>query len=320
MPSGVNHLRIVSLLPSATEIIYAVGAGPYVVGTTHECDYPPEALNLPDCTANLLPPGLSASEIDTAVAATLKEDEHSIYRLNSQLVTSLNPSVIVTQKLCAVCAVPETTVQSLACTFGTTCKVISSDPHNLPQLMDSIIDIGRAVNHGKEAADLVIQLKARLSKVTSIFSTLEYRPKVMVIEWPDPIYAPGHWVPDMIQTAGGECILGKSGEKSRRVAWDELNQLEIDVIVCAFCGYDLKRNEEEWTKVRLQEKWANLARNKKVFATNASAYFSRPGNRLVDGTELLAFLLHGISEFTPSKGSASILIDEDGSWKDLGCK
>lgn len=318
MPSGKTHLRIISLLPSATEIIYAVGAGPYVVGTTHECDYPPEALKLPDCTANLLPPGLSASEIDTAVTATLKEDEHSIYRLNGELVRSLDPSVIVTQKLCAVCAVPESTVQSLACTFGSTCKVVSSDPHNLPQLMDSIIDIGRAVNHEKEAADLVIQLKKRLSYLPSSLSTLEHRPKVMIIEWPDPIYAPGHWVPDMINIAGGECILGKSGEKSRRVAWDELNQLKVDVIICAFCGYDLKKNEEEWDKVRQQEKWENLARNKKVFATNASAYFSRPGNRLVDGTEMLAFLLHGVSIFKPSEGNASVL-RSDGSWKDVGC-
>lgn len=159
MLPDTSSLRIVSLLPSATEIVFALGAGGRVVGVTHECDFPPAATNLPHCTANLLPPNLSAKQIDDAVSRVLTDDPHSIYRLEIDTVRELKPDVIITQSLCAVCAVPESTVRDISCSFPFECRVVSSDPHSLAQLFESIMYIGRAIGHEKKAGALVADLK-----------------------------------------------------------------------------------------------------------------------------------------------------------------
>ncbi|PXF43669.1 Vitamin B12-binding protein [Gracilariopsis chorda] len=314
MPPGPPSLRIVSLLPSATEIVFALGAGDHVVGVTHECDFPPAATRLPQCTANLLPPNLSAKQIDDAVARVLTEDPHSIYRLEADTVRELKPDVIITQSLCAVCAVPESTVRDISCNFPFECRVVSSDPHSLIQLFESILYIGRAIGYEKEAVALVVDLKARLARVQQLPIPAN-PPNVAVIEWPDPPYAPGHWVPDMISYAKGTCVLGKPGHKSERISWQQLAQLQVDVVICAFCGYDLYRNQIECDKVRSQNEWKAFVKGANVYATNASAYFSRPGNRLVDGTELLAFLLHRVEAYRPPRTSASQL--RNGEWVDV---
>ncbi|KAI0558694.1 ABC-type Fe3+-hydroxamate transport system [Gracilaria domingensis] len=309
-----NSPRIVSLLPSATEILFALGAGPSVVGVTHECDFPLQATLLPHCTANLLPPNLTAKQIDEAVSKVLTEDPHSIYRLELEKLRGLKPDVIVTQSLCAVCAVPESTVREVSCGFPFQCRVISSDPHTLSELFESISFIGNAIGAPGQAKALIDSLTNRLSQVHRHVSLIQFKPKVAVIEWPDPPYAPGHWVPDMIEAANGICILGESGHKSKRVTWEQLAALEVDVIICAFCGYDLYRNQEECDKVTSTMEWKSFAKEASVYATNASAYFSRPGNRLIDGTELLAFLLHRIKAYRPNLGCASML--KDGVWID----
>lgn len=306
--------RIISLLPSATEIIFALGAGPHLVGVTHECDFPTHASKLQHCTANLLPPNLSAKEIDDAVARTITDDPHSIYRLDTDIVTQLHPTVIVTQSLCAVCAVPEKAVQDLTCTLPFSCSVVSSDPHTLEQLFNSIQYIGNAIDFSEAATTLVESLKQRLSLVrTSVPSSP--RPKVVVLEWPDPPYAPGHWVPDMIEAAGGTCALGESGEKSRRVTWESLHEIGAEIIVNAFCGYDLAQNERECDKMNVSADWIKFTAGARIYASNASAYFSRPGNRLVDGTELLAFIIHGLAQYKPQPGFASV--SAEGGWNDL---
>lgn len=313
MTFQASNLRIISLLPSATEILFAIGAGLHVVGVTHECDHPSEASNLAHCTGNLLPPNLSARQIDDAVAAALLDDEHSIYRLNVEKVKALKPSVIVTQSLCAVCAVPEKTVQKLSCTLPLKCRVVSSNPQDLAGLFETIVNIGAAIGFEESAKQLVFRLKKRLLDVRN--SVPATRPRVVVLEWPDPPYAPGHWVPDMIQSVGGICLLGKPGERSKRVTWSSLIELRPDVVVSAFCGYNLKENETESDKVRHSPDWKAFVAHANVYATNASAYFSRPGNRLVDGTELLAYILYKLPQYKPSKESASIL--KNGKWVDL---
>ena len=284
-----------------------------MVGVTHECDFPPTATNLPHCTGNLLPPGLTAREIDDAVCATLAKDAHSIYSLNVARVHDLKPSVIVTQSLCAVCAVPETTVRELSCTLPRDCIIVSSDPHTLPELFESIKYIAKAIGYTSAAEKLVASLQKRIEAVHATISPR--RPRVAVIEWPDPVYAPGHWVPDMIQSSGGECVLGASGHKSVRVTLETLVQARPDIILCAFCGYDLPQNESECDKVRNSVAWRTFARDAEIYATNASAYFSRPGNRLVDGTELLAYIIHRMPQYRPMAGCASLL--QDGLWADL---
>lgn len=183
---------IISLLPSATEILFALGAGSEVVGTTHEC--PAMAAGRTQCTANLLPKGLSAREIDEAVTRSLVEDPHTIYRLDVDAVRNLNPTTIVTQRLCAVCAVPESTVQTVACSLPRKCKVVSADPHTLRELFDSITTIAKSIGREGDAKTLLERLQSRLSLVERSVRGLA-KQRVMVLEWPDPPYAPGHWVP-----------------------------------------------------------------------------------------------------------------------------
>lgn len=311
-----SQQRLISLLPSATEIIYAIGAGPLLVGCTHECDYPPAAASLPHCTANLLPPNLSAAEIDVAVARTLTDDPHSIYRLDVEAVHALRPSTIVTQSLCAVCAVPESTVSSLACTLPHACKVVSADPHTLEELYGSIQSIGACVAYGSGAAGVVSALKRRMQTVRESIPQAPPSQKVVVLEWPDPPYAPGHWVPDQIEAAGGVCALGTSGAKSVRVSWEELTPIQPAVIICAFCGYDLKQNENECDKIADDPRWREFSKSAAVYASNASAYFSRPGPRLIDGVELLTYVLHKLEQFRPKEpGMISRRVGD--TWKDL---
>lgn len=306
--------RIISLLPSTTEIIYALGAGEQIIGVTHECDFPPGASEKTHCTGNLLPPGLTSKEIDDAVSRSLTQDPHSIYSLDTETVRDLHPTVIVTQSLCAVCAVPESSVRDLACTFPYSCRVVSSDPHDLEEMFLSVAAIGKAIDCSGAAEKLVERLKARLSCVRAAVPSSP-RPKVVVLEWPDPPYAPGHWVPDMIEAAGGICALGKSREKSKRVTWGMLQDTGADIIINAYCGYDLACNERECDKMQDNADWKTFCSKARVYSTNASAFFSRPGNRLIDGTELLAFIIHGLPEYRPSRDCASVQTVD--GWIDL---
>lgn len=308
--------RIVSLLPSTTEILYFLDVGSRVVGVTHECDYPPCVSNLPSVTRSLLPPNLSASEIDDAVAASMAGDEHTIYKLDAERLRGLKPDVILTQALCDVCAVPEREVRGLACTLPSHCTVIKADPGNLHELFDCIRSIGRAV--GADTADQrVMSLEKRLRQVQILTKNVK-KPRVCVLEWPSPPYAPGHWVPDQVQAAGGVCAAGKSGEKSRRITWRDLLECNPDVVVCAFCGYDLKENQERLREIAHVSEWKQISCKARILASNASAYFSRPGPRLIDGIEILAYALHGkeLEELQkPMAGQMSELTQ--GEWIDL---
>jgi iron complex transport system substrate-binding protein len=315
--------RIVSLLPSATEICCFVGAADRLVAVTHECDFP---LGIgaahPHVTASLLAPNLTAAEIDAAVTQVMKADAHSIYALDTTALHALHPDAIITQSLCDVCAVPERTVKEFACTLPKNCSVVTADPSTLSDLFGCIQVVGDAIGADgtSKAVDCLRKRYDALRAATVAIPAEVRRPRVLVLEWPAPPYAPGHWVAEQVEAAGGVCAIGKAGEKSVRVEWSTLLALEIDVVVCAFCGFNLIQNQERLEEIAGEPEWETLKSRTRVFASDASAYFSRPGPRLIDGAEKLAYALHGAEALAgvvekPRSGEFSEL--ENGKWIDL---
>jgi iron complex transport system substrate-binding protein len=280
-------VRIVSLLPSTTEILFAVGAGDEVVGVTFECDFPAEARSRTIVSTSAMPEGLTPSEIDAFVAAALRRGE-DLYRLDEGALSGLDADLVVTQDLCAVCAVDVSVVDDALTHLGCDAEVLTVDPHTLEEVLESMGTLGRATGHGVEAARLVADQRARIEAVSRRVSGRP-RPRVMVLEWTDPPFAPGHWIPEMVELAGGVPVLGVAGEKSRRVTWHAVRDAEPDVVVVAPCGYDLAG-----ARALADELVASgvLPPGVPVHAVDANASWARPGTRLVDGIEELAALLH----------------------------
>ena len=280
-------MRIVSLVPHATELLFALGLDDDIVGVTHECDYPDAAQDLPQVTRNVLPPGLAPGEIDAAVRARTDAGA-SIYELDAELVSELEPDLIVTQALCHVCAVSADEVQALAQTLPGPPRVISLDPTTYGETVGDVRTIAHATNSKDAALDLIART-ARRADVVRLAVRGAPRPRVAALEWLDPIFVAGHWTPQLIEMAGGEDVLGFAGEPSRQATWEEAAAAQPEVVVVMPCGYDAARAlvEAEEFGARLRELGAD-----QVVAVNASAYFSRPGPRLVDGLELLAHILH----------------------------
>jgi len=279
-------VRIVSLLPSTTEILFAIGAGDDVVGVTFECDHPPEARNRTIVSTSAMPEGLAPAEIDAFVASAMSRGE-DLYHLDEGALSGLDADLVVTQDLCAVCAVDVSVVDDALAHLGCTAEVLTIDPHTLDQVFDSIGVLGKATGHETEAADLVTGLRDRLSAVRRRVADRP-RPRVMLLEWTDPPFAPGHWVPEMIETAGGEPLLGTAGEKSRRVTWEQVHAADPEVVVVAPCGFD--RAGSQALADQLVASGA-LPVGVPVHAVDANAAWARPGARLVDGVEELAALL-----------------------------
>jgi iron complex transport system substrate-binding protein len=280
-------MRIVSLVPHATELLFALGLGEDVVGVTHECDFPAEATRCPRITRDVLPAGLSAGEIDAAVRQRTEAGE-AIYQLDEDLLRELAPDLIVTQELCPVCAVSYEEVQEVAKSLPTCPKVIALDPKTFGETMGDIRTIAQATRSRDAALDLVARQRARVDKVRRAVRSAP-RPKVAALEWFDPVYIAGHWTPQLIEMAGGVDVLGFAGEHSERMDWDAVRAAQPDVVLCIPCGYDGPRAAEE-ARGFADELRAVGARD--VVALDASAYFSRPGPRLVDGVETLAHALH----------------------------
>jgi iron complex transport system substrate-binding protein len=280
-------MRIVSLVPHATELLFALGLGDQVVGVTHECDYPDEALDLPRVTRDVLEPGLPPGEIDAAVRARTAAGE-SIYELDDELVRELEPDLIVTQALCHVCAVSVDEVQALAQSMPEPPRVISLDPTTYGETVGDVRTIAQATDAKDAALDLIART-ARRADVVRLAVRGAPRPRVAALEWMDPVFVAGHWTPQMIEMAGGEDVLGFAGEPSREATWEEVAAAQPEVVIVMPCGYDAARAlvEAEEFGDKLRELGADH-----VVAVNASAYFSRPGPRLVDGLELLAHILH----------------------------
>jgi len=279
-------VRIASLVPSATELLFALGLGDRVAAVTHECDYPPGAEQLPNLTRSVIPDGLAATEIDAAVRERTGRGE-SLYELDEHTLEELEVDLIVTQAVCEVCAVSFEDVRAVAQRLPTQPQVISLDPSTLGEVLADVPRLAQAAGVEEAGEELAQDAAARIEAVERAVDGAP-RPRVAALEWLDPIYIGGHWVPQMIELAGGVDLLGQPGEKSRTADWAELEALRTDVIVSMPCGYYAEQAAAETMKQRKR-----LARlGARVVAVDAAAYFSRPGPRLVEGVELLAHLLH----------------------------
>jgi iron complex transport system substrate-binding protein len=280
-------MRIVSLVPPATELLFALGLGDDVVAVTHECDFPSEARGLPHVTRDVLPPGLGPAEIDAAVRERTGEGR-AIYELDERALVQLEPDLIVTQALCQVCAVSYDDVVKVAERIPSTPRVISLDPKTIGEAMGDIRTIAQATGARDAALDLLARQRRRIDDVRRAVQGRP-RPAVAALEWLDPVFVAGHWTPQLIDLAGGEDVLGFAGEHSEESTWELVAAAQPEVVVVMPCGYDGPRALEEAEAYR--ERLAPLGA-RRIVAVDASSYFSRPGPRLVDGLELMAHILH----------------------------
>jgi iron complex transport system substrate-binding protein len=280
-------VRIASLVPSATEMLFALGLGDQVVAVTHECDYPPEAAGKRHLTRSLVPEGLSAGQIDAEVRRLTGEGRH-LYELDEPTLAELDVDLIVTQAVCEVCAVSYDDVIAVAERLSSRPRVISLDPSNLAEVLADVPRLGEAARVADRAHALRKDLERRLGEVReSVTGAL--RPKVLALEWLDPPFIGGHWVPEMIEIAGGQDVLGIAGQKSRTAEWDEIAASGAEVVVAMPCGWDATQARAE-----VNDHAAEVAAigAERIWTVDAAASFSRPGPRLVEGIELLAHLLH----------------------------
>jgi iron complex transport system substrate-binding protein len=285
-------VRIVSLLPSATELLFAVGAGPEVVGVTHECDHPEPARLLPaltsDATADA---GLSAAEIDRHIRHALHQGS-SIYALREDLLAALQPDLIVTQELCAVCAVAYDEVERAVRRLPGEVPVLSLEPSSLDDIVETAGSVGRATGHPAGAQQLMTAMRARIAAVRDL-PRPQPPPRVACVEWTDPVMAGGHWVPEMVRVAGGLDPLGREGERSAEVTWQAVLDARPEVMVLMPCGFGLDRSLQLAADLTSREGFAALpcATSGRIAAVDGSSYFNRPGPRIVDGLEILARIL-----------------------------
>ncbi|MEV5963672.1 cobalamin-binding protein [Kribbella sp. NPDC051952] len=275
-------MRIVSLLPSGTEICFALGAGDDVVGVTFECDYPAAARTRRIVSTTALPEGLTPGEIDEFVRRRVAAGE-DLYHLNAGALRELNPDVVISQDLCKVCAIDVDDVTEALNYLGCQAEVVTTDPHTLDDVITSIESIAKTIN--RESSTLVEDLRARLDDFTLGTAS----PRVALLEWTDPPYAPGHWLPEMVIRAGGVNVLGQAGQRSTPITWQDVADAQPDLIVAAPCGFDLD-GAAALTRSLLDD--GVLPPTIPVWAVDANGYFARPGPRLVDGIEALAALLH----------------------------
>jgi iron complex transport system substrate-binding protein len=287
---GVRHIgwmRIASLVPSATEMLFALGLGDSVVGVTHECDFPAVAQELPHLTATVLPDGLSAGEIDAAVKSVVGEGR-ALYSLDEERLAELAPDLIVTQAVCDVCAVSFEDVVEVAARLPGPPRVVQQDPSSLGEVLEDVTRLGVAAGIETRARELRAELEGRLAAVRAAVAGAP-APRVIALEWLDPPFVGGHWIPEMVALAGGVDVAGPAGAKSPEVEWEALAALDPELVVVMPCGMYAEEagREAEAHRGPIEALGAD-----RVFAVDAASTYSRPGPRLVDGTELLAHLLH----------------------------
>jgi iron complex transport system substrate-binding protein len=301
-------VRIVSLVPHATELLFALGLDSQVVAVTHECDHPPAALSRMRVTRDVLPPGLGAAEIDAAVRERTEQGK-AVYELDEQALRELQPDLIVTQALCPVCAVSYEDVAKLAGTLPSKPRVIALDPKTLGETLGDVRTLAQATERRERAIELTNEITGRIDRVKLAVRGAP-RPRVAAIEWLDPVYVAGHWTPQMIDLAGGEDILGLPGEHSQVISWEELAIGKPEVVVVMPCGYDAARAHEEALAHAGELARLNARR---IVAVNASAYFSRPGPRLIEGLELLAHIFHPELVKDAPGGAEALAVELSGS-------
>ena len=280
-------MRVVSLLPSTTEILFAIGAGDDVVGVTFECDFPEEARSRAIVSNTALPHGLTPAQIDAEVKARMAAGE-DIYRLDEGALRAIDPEVVVTQDLCAVCAVDVANVDDALDHLGCTARVVTIDPMSLDDVLGSIVELGGVTGRESRATELVASLRARLDAVAAAVAGRP-APRAAVLEWTDPLFCAGHWVPDLVTAAGGSNVLGTPGARSHQIDAGDVAASSPDVIVVAPCGYRLEGAAE---LARALHATGALPAAADVWAVDADAMFVRPGPRLVDGVETLAAIFH----------------------------
>lgn len=287
-------MRIISLVPNGTEILFAVGAGDLVVGVSHECDFPAEARTRPILTGSALRPGMSAAEVDQAVSAQVGGGE-SLYTLDEARIAELQPDLIVTQQLCPVCAVSTEQVDGAVRPLPRCPDLVSLDPKSLDDVLADIRRVGEVTGHGADAEALLDELAGRLEAVRSAVAG-KPKPRVAALEWLDPPFAGGHWVPEMIEIAGGIDAVSSPGSHSARLTWEQIQAADPDLIVAMPCGFDEAgaRSQVETVADRPEWKALRAVREGRVHCVDANGCFSRPGPRLVEGIERLAAIFHGL--------------------------
>ena len=284
-------MRICSLFPGATEVAYLLGLGEQIVGVTHECDYPPEAQYKPIIVRSAIDASrMSGAEIDRMVAELLQAGK-GLYRIDQEKFAAAAPDVILSQGLCEVCALDYSEVLEAARRLERMPDIVSLVPHSLSDLLDGILRIGAATGTREAAQRLVHDLRARIDCIA--LADAAFRPRVVCLEWLDPFYVAGHWVPEMVALAGGFDVLGRKGEPSHKVEWQNILDARPDVLLLMPCGFDVRRTVREAAPLRTHKGWNEIpaVKNGSVYALNGNAYFSRPGPRLVNGLEILARML-----------------------------
>jgi iron complex transport system substrate-binding protein len=286
-------MRIVSLLPSATEIVCELGLGDNLVGVTHECDYPPFVTCLPKVTRTLIPHEATSREIDTLVRNRLKT-QRALYTLDMPTLERLQPDLIVTQALCDVCAVAEAEVTAAACTLRCRPNVVNLEPICLDDVLNGLRLVARAAGQEPRGEGAINRLHRRIDAVNGRSQHLTIRPRVVLLEWIDPPFCCGHWSPELVWLAGGEEVIGRPGQPSRTLRWEEISEARPEVLMIACCGFSVARTMADFPILLDQPGCENLRalQSGRVFVVDGSAYFSRPGPRLVDSLEILAHALH----------------------------
>jgi iron complex transport system substrate-binding protein len=286
--------RIVSLIASATEIVAALGLEESLVGISHECDFPPSIQRLPACSEPKIDVNGTSREIDDRVEAVLKQ-AISVYRVHTDVLEQLEPTVIITQTQCEVCAVSLKDVEAAVCELvRSQPKVVALEPNSLDDVYSDIRRVAVAVDVAETGEQLIDSLKSRLQDIAQRTAKIAVRPRIACIEWIDPLMAAGNWVPELVELAGGIDPLGNAGEHSGYMTWDDLQAADPDVIAIMPCGFDIPRAEQEMPALTSRPEWPTLkaVQTGRVYVTDGNQYFNRPGPRLVESAEILAELLH----------------------------
>jgi iron complex transport system substrate-binding protein len=325
-------MRIVSLLPSATEMLCGLGLRESLVGVTHECDYPPDVTGLPKVTRTRIPQGATSGEIDLLVRQQFKTEprhlelastesasakstpteptptestptELALYSLDMEVLEQTRPDLLVTQAVCDVCAVAKSEVSAAASSLPGRPQVMNMEPASLEEVFQCILCLGQVTGREQRAESFVRQLRERVEVVRRRTDTIEYRPTVLLLEWIDPPFSAGHWSPELVAWAGGREVLGLAGQRSVTTPWKKIVEADPDVMVIACCGYDVQRTMADMPILQAYPGWEQLksVREGRIYLVDGSAYFSRPGPRLVDSLEILANALHPDIHPLPAK-------------------
>ena len=286
--------RIVSFLPSATEMACALGLGDRLMGITHECDYPAEVSGKPVVVRSAIPiETMSQAEIDAAVSERLRQGL-SLYLVDEAAVRSIAPDLILTQDLCQVCAPSGNEVSQLLNQLPSKPRILWQTPKTLGEIFAAMRELGEATGRLTDADAFILNGRARLEAIAAVTRDLGHLPRVFCMEWMEPVYCCGHWIPEMVRIAGGRDGLGREGADSVRVTWDDVRRYEPEIMIIMPCGFELAKTVAEADRLPGFEGWNEIpaVRAGRVYAVDANSYFARPGPRVVEGTELLAHLIH----------------------------